>query len=530
MTLGFGSAIRAKIKEAAPEVQKLAAETLKETFLGFEGKKSSPAGQNLKPTYDYHLDAIAASLADVPGGLDVLYEIAKEKHPDEILPFKELYLAADSTKFGPKLKKAITPILMDELIPEFVGKNRKRLLPLRASESQNGYPGGKGEPLDELASLYQRAGHEGYEWKMFLDLRNAEWSYHSFDPIAAEQVPFDQLVSRYREVTVPKGMEEWSATDFNAGKAGWKKGKSPFGTYDGKIPIGPITKCNPTCVGPGCYGATPINTHWEKEVLLMSGTFKIPPLKEGHRYRLRENSGDHVGAGGGHKIFVNGKELVEAKQGGGRGSGGRPKGAYITKEFLDDFKSGEVTIAVKTFIRYNAKYSTKPSSKVPQGKFSLHLDEQKLPPMGDELVTKSAKVVAMTSSDWQSKLDKEDASQNPDDNLFRWDGKVISNEKILGSWQTVSLVTALEDFNPEKPRDANRARIKQVTFKSDGHTDEPIKVWSGDTLMDLEKYQALKMKIVTIDGGEYLLVEEGEFSTRHKPDWKPKWIVLKKKS
>ena len=530
VTLGFGSAIRAKIKEAAPEVQKLAAETLKETFLGFEGKKSSPAGQNLKPTYDYHLDAIAASLADVPGGLDVLYEIAKEKHPDEILPFKELYLAADSTKFGPKLKKAITPIIMDELIPEFVGKNRKRLLPLRASESQNGYPGGKGEPLDELASLYQRAGHEGYEWKMFLDLRNAEWSYHSFDPIAAEQVPFDQLVSRYREVTVPKGMEEWSAADFNATKAGWKKGKSPFGTYDGKIPTGPITKCNPTCVGPGCYGATPINTHWEKEVLLMSGTFKIPPLKEGHRYRLRENSGDHVGAGGGHKIFVNGKELVEAKQGGGRGSGGRPKGAYITKEFLDDFKSGEVTIAVKTFIRYNAKYSTKPSSKVTQGKFSLHLEEQKLPPMGDELVTKSAKVVAMTSSDWQSKLDKEDASQNPDDNLFRWDGKVISNEKILGSWQTVSLVTALEDFNPEKPRDANRARIKQVTFKSDGNTDEPIKVWSGDTLMDLEKYQALKMKIVTIDGGEYLLVEEGEFSTRHKPDWKSKWIVLKKKS
>ena len=150
--------------------------------------------------------------------------------------------------------------------------------------------------------------------------------------------------------------------------------------------------------------------------------------------------------------------------------------------------------------------------------------------MGDELVTKSAKVVAMTSSDWQSKLDKEDASQNPDDNLFRWDGKVIPNEKILGSWQTVSLVATLEDFNPEKPRDANRARIKQVTFKSDGNTDEPIKVWSGDTLMDLEKYQALKMKIVTIDGGEYLLVEEGEFSTRHKPDWKSKWIILKRKS
>jgi len=530
VTLGFAPAIRAKIREASPGVRKLAVETLKETFEGFEGKTASPAGQNLKPTYDYHLEAIAASLAEVPGGLDILYEIAKEKKPDEILPFKELYLAADSRKFGPKLKKAINPIIMDELIPEFVGKYRKRLLPLAANETQNGYPGGKGEPIDELAMLYERAGHVGYEWKMFADLRSAEWNYHSFDPIAAEQVPFDQLVSRYREVTLPEGMEEFFLADFDPKKAGWKKGKSPFGNYNGKIPEGPITKCSHGCTGPGCYGATPINSLWEKEVLLLSGRFKVPPLKDGHRYRLRVNTGEHVGAGGGHKIYVNGRELVEAKQGGGRGSGGRPKGAYITKEFLDDFRKGEVIIAVKTFIRYNAKYSTKPSSKVPQGKFSLHLDEQKLPPMGDELVAKSASVVGMLSSDWQSKLDKEDASKNPDDNLFRWDGKFVPNENILGSWKVVSLVSTLVDFNPEKPRDTNRARFKKVTFKSDGMTDDPIKVWSGDVLMDLEKYQALKMKVVIIEGGEYLVVEEGAFSTRHKPDWKPRLIILKRES
>ena len=134
----------------------------------------------------------------------------------------------------------------------------------------------------------------------------------------------------------------------------------------------------------------------------------------------------------------------------------------------------------------------------------------------------------MLSSDWQSKLDPEDASQNPDDDLFRWDGKFVPNGKILGSWKTVSLVSKIEDFNPEKPRDANRAWIKQVTFKADGSTDDSIKVWSGDILMDLGKYQALKMKLVTIEGGEYLIVEEGEFSTRHKPDWQPRLIVLKR--
>jgi len=529
VTLGFAPAIRAQIKEAGPEVQKLATGTLKETFTGFAGEKSSPAGQNLKPTYDYHLEAIAASLAEVPGGLDVLYEIAKEKRPDEILPFKELYLSADSSKFGPRLKEAINPIIMEELIPEFVGRNRKRLLPLAANETQSGWPGGKGEPIDELAALYKRAGHEGYDWKMFVDLRNAEWSYHSFDPIAAEHIPFDQVVSRYREVTMPKGMEEWSALKFDASKAGWKKGKSPFGNYDGKIPTQPITKCNHDCTGPHCYGATPINTLWEKEVLLMRGTFEIPSLKEGHRYRLIVNTGNHVGSGGGHKIFINGKELIEAKQGGGRGSGGRPKGAYITKEFLEDFRSGKVAISVKTFIRYNAKYSTKPTSKVPQGKFSLHFEEQKLPPMSDDLFTKSAKVIPMMSSDWQSKLDPEDASQEPVQFLFRWDGKFEANPKLVGNWKTVALVSNLDEFNPEKPANAGRSWLKALNLKDGGSTDQATRVWSGDTLMDLDKFQALKMKLVTIQGIEYLVVEEGNFSNRHKPDWQSKVIVMVRK-
>ncbi|MFP6881607.1 MAG: DUF6288 domain-containing protein, partial [Roseibacillus sp.] len=307
VTHGFAPAIRAKIKAAGPAVQKLATETLKETFTGFAGKKASPAGQNLKPTYNYHLEAIAASLADVPGGLDVLYELARKKHPEQILPYKELFLAADSRTFGPKLKKAINPIIMDELIPEYVGKNRKRLQPLAANEVKSEWPGGKGEPIDGLAALYKRAGQDGFEWHMFTDLRNAEWSYHSFDPVAAEQVPFDQLVSRYRKVSPPKGMEDWFAADFDPAKAGWKTGKSPFGNYKGKIPEGPITKCSSGCLGPGCYGATKVNTLWEKEVLLLRGAFKIPPLKEGHRYRLRVNSGEHVGAGGGHLIYINGK-------------------------------------------------------------------------------------------------------------------------------------------------------------------------------------------------------------------------------
>lgn len=527
VTRGFAPAIRAQIKNAGPEVQELARKTLRETYTGYEGKTVSISGQNLKPTYQFHLEAIAESLADVPGGLDALYEIAKQRKPNEILPYKKFFLAADSSKFGPKLKAAIKPIIMDELVPEFVGKNRVRLRQLAAAETQSARPGGKGDVIDGLAALYDRAGFSEYDWTMFADLRTAEWSYHSFDPISAEQVPFDQLITRYREITMPTGMENWFTTDFNPDKSGWKKAKSPFGNYDGKIPTRPITKCSNACVGPHCFGATPVNTLWEKEVLLMRGTFELPPLKDGHRYRVMVNDGNHVGAGGGHIIYINGKPLIEVNQGNGRGSGGEPKGAFITREFLEDVKGKPVTIALKTFIRYNDKYKVKPTSKIPQGKISLHFEEQKIPPMGNDLITKSAAVVPMLSSDWQANLNPEDASQNPDEFLFRWDGKFTDNPKIHGTWKIISEVGEVSDFDPTaKNQKARRPAFSSITFKEKGVTDSPTRAWSGDTLMDLDKYQALKMKTAIVGSTEYLFIEAGGFSNRHKPDWKTKWHVF----
>ena len=57
-----------------------------------------------------------------------------------------------------------------------------------------------------------------------------------------------------------------------------------------------------------------------------------------------------------------------------------------------------MTIAVISFLRFNDKYKVKPSERIPQGRISLHLEEQKLPPMGDDLVTRSAKVVSARAS------------------------------------------------------------------------------------------------------------------------------------
>lgn len=530
VTHGFASAIRAKIREAEPAVQQLATETLKETYLGYAGTKTAPGGLSTISTYDFHLEAIAQSLADVPGGLDVLYEIARQRHPEKILPYKEFFLAADPSQFGPELKKAIKPIILDELIPEFVGKNRVNLRKLAAAEVQSERPGGTRDAVDGLASLYERAGQTEFGWRMFMDLRNAEWNYHSFDPIHPEQVPFDQLITRYREVTLPAGLENWfGATPEVNDHPSWKIGMSPFGNYDGKIPDRPITKCSAECVGPGCYGATKVNTLWEKEVLLMRGTFKVPPLKEGHRYRLRVNDGEHVGSGGGHIIYVNGKPLIEAKQGNGRGSGGLPKGAYITSEFLEDLGGGEICIAAMTFIRYGDKYKVKPTSPTAQGKFSLHLEEQKLPPMSDELVRKSALVVPFLTSEWQEAQDPNDREKSEAAVKFRWDGNFVANPDILGNWRVIASVPEIPVFDPEqKPGAVRNAPFATMTFKDSGETEETTWLWSGDRLMDLDKYQALQMKLAEINGTDFLFIEAGGFGTRQKPEWRSPWLVLTK--
>lgn len=529
LTAGLLPGIRARIKEAGPAVHQLATETLKETYTGYAGVKTAQGGQDVSSTYDAHLKFIASSLADVPGGLDVLYEVARERHPNEILPYKEFFLNSDPSQFGPKLKDAITPIITEELIPEYVGRNRSKLLPLAGSELQSGYPGGSRDVIDGLVALYDRAGQDDYGWKMFMDLRNAEWAYHSFDPVPSEQVPFDQLVTRYREVTVPEQMDTWFKPSFDISRhTAWKTGKSPFGHYMGKLPTGPIHKCSLGCTGPGCFGATKINTFWEKEVLLMRGDFKVPSITDGHRYRLRVNDGNHVGSGGGHIVFVNGKQLIETKTCNGRGAGGLPKGAYITNDFLDDFRQGRVSIALMTFLRFNDKYKVKPSARVPQGKISIHLEEQKLPPMGDELVHKSATVVPMLSSEWQASQDPDDRERQSSAVKFLYDGKFVPNARLVGRWKALGVVQDIDEFTPDKRLNPRSAQIASINFQSNGSTDDVTRLWSGDTLMDLTRYEALKMQIKAFGDEDYLFIEAGGFNAKNGPDWRPNLYVLKR--
>ncbi|MGB0610968.1 MAG: hypothetical protein ACPGNW_08310, partial [Verrucomicrobiales bacterium] len=102
------------------------------------------------------------------------------------------------------------------------------------------------------------------------------------------------------------------------------------------------------------------------------------------------------------------------------------------------------------------------------------------------------------------------------------------NQKIMGSWNVIGQVASVEEFDPDKRTRLNRPPFAQISFKNEGKTNDPVYVWSNNILMDLNKFQALKMKVQNIQGKDYLFVEVGGFGTRNKPGWKSQLLVLEK--
>ena len=517
-TAGPMQGIRAKLRDSGPDVQQLASETLKESYTEYAGVTQAPGGQDISTVYDSQLTFLAASLADVPGGYDVLYEIAKQRFPNDPLPYAELFLSADPEKFGPELRRAIGPIIRDQLVYAYIGKNRRRLMDEIERTKQSAYLVGS---IDGLSDLYRKVGVHDYDWHVFgPDLKDATWDYHCFDP--KEQQKYDISPWRYREVSYPDGMDNWFAPGFLPGNAGWARGQAPFGQLQGKL----VTDA-PACGNRDCRHADPMRTLWDKEVLLVRGTFKFPPLEPGHLYRIRVGTGQHVGSGDGYKIYINGRQLIETKEGNGRRMGAKPRGAYITKDFVKEFDQGEVTIAATSFLRYGNRAIVQ-MPPVPQGIFSLWVEEMKLPPIDSAAVRRSAPLIPMLSMAWQEKQDPDNAELQSGDDRFHYDGKFVPNPKLLGRWKLIDQVESFHEFAPDKKMDPGRPPFNELRFRDGGTTSEALWIWSGDTLMDLDRYQAQKMAINTLGGHDYLFVEAGGFSEKNPVGWRPKLYVLER--
>jgi hypothetical protein len=119
------------------------------------------------------------------------------------------------------------------------------------------------------------------------------------------------------------------------------------------------------------------------------------------------------------------------------------------------------------------------------------------------------------------------ASRN-DAHLFRFNGRFVANTALMGKWNLVGQVGSIEQFDPKKAKAPRRKPYKAITFQAKGKTDNANRMWSGDTLIDLNTNEALAMKPKRIGGATYLFVEAGGFSESKKPDWKTSLFVLKK--
>jgi hypothetical protein len=165
---------------------------------------------------------------------------------------------------------------------------------------------------------------------------------------------------------------------------------------------------------------------------------------------------------------------------------------------------------------------------VPQGTFTLWLEERKLPPLDEATLAKAATFVPMLSAEWQMQNDPENGKSPSDGDKFQYDGKFIANSKVTGAWTTVAQVNAVGDFDPQAKPNPGRSPLKKIIFQDQGATDSPSRIWSGDTLMDLERNEALKITAESINGSDYLFIECGGFGPKNPAGWQCPLMVLKR--
>jgi len=73
----------------------------------------------------------------------------------------------------------------------------------------------------------------------------------------------------------------------------------------------------------------------------------------------------------------------------------------------------------------------------------------------------------------------------------------------------------------------SRSKLKEIALKKNGETDEMLRIWSGDTLMDLAANSALKMTVKQMDGSDCLFIEAGGFGTRNKGQQQPSNVLTR---
>ncbi len=294
---------------------------------------------------------------------------------------------------------AIRPMILDGVLASFLGNPRNR--PLLQAAIRDEKPAKQSpfidDALDDVARYYQAAGIRDYDWQPFGgDMKSGTWDYFGFDlpghpnrvrgpaaagaekePDANDDKPEPKAKGKEKappalQIAWPAGMERWFASDFDTRKAGWKSGAAPFGESAETLVLPEWAKDRIARRQPA--------TVCDNDVLLLRQTFGIPPLKEGHRYRLRVAGSAHNNMGESYALYVNGTLLLENREGvtAWRRQGGSPRGVPVYPESRELFKGGKVTIAVSSFPMDNFSADR----FIPPGApLSVWMEEMKVPPV-----------------------------------------------------------------------------------------------------------------------------------------------------
>lgn len=375
-----------QMKTASAKVQAAGVQLFARAYAEFPETLQTPAGDDATPVMKHSmatyvvpgsLRLIAGHLQNVPGGYMQLLEAVGKRSPAEVKKYRDSMVYVNTTGFSDADMQKFKKLILEEAIPEYVAKNHGAL------KSESARTGGAVTPaVQGLAALYKKAGVEGHEWQDFgYDRSKMKWHYYNFDP--PEKREYSPGGRRYRKITFPKGMEKWNSPEFDPVAAGWKEGLSPFGQDDGKLRTE-----QGGCIASHCRCGDVMNTFWDKEVLMIKGKFKFPVLKEGHSYRMLTGGAIHVGNTDGAVVYVNGRQVINATGGIGRGRGGRPRGVLLSKDLAAAFSGKEVDISAIAFMRLNKR------SKKMGNFLTVFVQEMKNPPFTDEQAEKGKNLLS----------------------------------------------------------------------------------------------------------------------------------------
>jgi hypothetical protein len=302
----------------------------------------------------------AAELAKaiVSGGrlekLDTPNIISILKAPDGEVQDRFVGLYPALQTLAPQQNNRLADILFNEFRPELI----KRIAAVDEKD--------KSQLIDMIVDLTklkkQIAG-----WQAIGSPTPAQriWRYYSFNPVTEKDKLHPRVEHRFRDVTLPTGMDKWYSPEFDDSK--WKSGAAPIG-------VGEFT-AHGHGVG---WTATPNhsfknNSDWGNgEFLLMRTTFHVTDL-DYYYYRIRLLSDQ------GYNIHLNGQKIhgfVWFQH------FPRYEQIMLTDVIRKNLKKGANTLAVYCNVRYEKDKKTEEYHAI--GQMDLSIEGLKKADLGDK--------------------------------------------------------------------------------------------------------------------------------------------------